>query len=255
MTSYGGRRAPNVSQYLANLNTVQDGSPTENILAQDDLSLFATTDFFDFDMGDGLSHGAPDFRPAQRERQSSADGWQDSAKTDFLNNEFQFPDLANFPSITTDQNAFFPLTSPSVVGASPVAPRAGEKRKAGSISDISSQIGLDGDARVAAEEDKRRRNTAASARFRIKKKQREQALEKTAKEMTEKASKLETKVAQLEMENKWLKSLITEKSDVKGDFHELYEKFTKERSEDERSSEQRTDGVGTPADEDFEDEE
>ncbi|KAF2430651.1 hypothetical protein EJ08DRAFT_563690, partial [Tothia fuscella] len=57
-------------------------------------------------------------------------------------------------------------------------------------------------------EDKRRRNTAASARFRIKKKQREQALEKTAKEMTEKASRLETKVGQLEMENKWLKSLI-----------------------------------------------
>ncbi|KAE8235093.1 hypothetical protein A4X13_0g9614, partial [Tilletia indica] len=38
--------------------------------------------------------------------------------------------------------------------------------------------------RVLIEEDKRRRNTAASARFRIKKKQREAALETSAKEMT-----------------------------------------------------------------------
>ncbi|KAK8208902.1 hypothetical protein BKA81DRAFT_280546, partial [Phyllosticta paracitricarpa] len=57
-------------------------------------------------------------------------------------------------------------------------------------------------------EDKRRRNTAASARFRIKKKQREQQLEKTAKEMTEKVSSLESRIAQLQMENKWLKGLI-----------------------------------------------
>lgn len=122
-----------------------------------------------------------------------------------------------------------------------------------SISGVSSEAGgsLDDGARVAAEEDKRRRNTAASARFRIKKKQREQALEKTAKEMTEKASRLETKVGQLEMENKWLKSLITEKNDVgKGDFQELYEKFTAERNaEAERSRATRNDGVGTIGDE------
>jgi hypothetical protein len=66
--------------------------------------------------------------------------------------------------------------------------------------------------RMAAEEDKRRRNTAASARFRVKKKQREQALEKTTKEMSDKVSSLESKILQLEMENKWLKELITEKA-------------------------------------------
>ena len=65
---------------------------------------------------------------------------------------------------------------------------------------------------MAAEEDKRRRNTAASARFRVKKKQREQALEKTAKEMSDKVQILEARVNQLEMENKWLKGLITEKN-------------------------------------------
>ncbi|CAG8537789.1 3575_t:CDS:2 [Ambispora gerdemannii] len=66
-------------------------------------------------------------------------------------------------------------------------------------------------AKIAAEEDKRRRNTAASARFRIKKKMREQALEHTAKEMTAKAEMLEGRVKELELEVKWLRSLIVEK--------------------------------------------
>ncbi|CAG8578003.1 16884_t:CDS:1 [Cetraspora pellucida] len=66
-------------------------------------------------------------------------------------------------------------------------------------------------AKIAAEEDKRRRNTAASARFRVKKKIREQALERTVKEMTSKAETLEGRVKELEMEIKWLRSLIVEK--------------------------------------------
>ncbi|CAG8506099.1 4894_t:CDS:2 [Ambispora leptoticha] len=72
-------------------------------------------------------------------------------------------------------------------------------------------IDSDTAAKLAAEEDKRRRNTAASARFRIKKKMREQALEHTAKEMTAKAEMLEGKVKELELEVKWLRSLIVEK--------------------------------------------
>uniref|UniRef100_A0A1D1ZIZ2 Regulatory protein cys-3 n=1 Tax=Anthurium amnicola TaxID=1678845 RepID=A0A1D1ZIZ2_9ARAE len=66
-------------------------------------------------------------------------------------------------------------------------------------------------AKLAAEEDKRRRNTAASARFRIKKKMREQALERTAREMSTKVEALETKLRELELENKWLRSLVVEK--------------------------------------------
>lgn len=67
--------------------------------------------------------------------------------------------------------------------------------------------------RLAAEEDKRRRNTAASARFRAKKKQREQQLERTVREATELNATLEARVAQLEMENRWLKNLLTEKNE------------------------------------------
>ncbi|KAJ2445087.1 hypothetical protein GGF42_006111 [Coemansia sp. RSA 2424] len=69
-----------------------------------------------------------------------------------------------------------------------------------------------GDGRQqAASDDKRRRNTAASARFRVKKKLKEQALERTAREMTVKAEALERRVQELEMETRWLKSLIIDK--------------------------------------------
>ena len=73
-------------------------------------------------------------------------------------------------------------------------------------------------AQAAVEEDKRRRNTEASARFRVKKKVREQALERTAAEMTDKVRGLEERVRQLERENGWLRSLIIERRDnVKGE--------------------------------------
>ncbi|KAF2404380.1 hypothetical protein EJ06DRAFT_526467 [Trichodelitschia bisporula] len=105
------------------------------------------------------------------------------------------------------------------------------------------------DQLAAIEEEKRRRNTAASARFRIKKKEREQALEQTAAEMTEKVVGLEAKVGQLELENKWLRGLITEKSKnvVGGKAGESSKKDSKgKKSEDKsRGPGKHTDGVGT----------
>ena len=103
---------------------------------------------------------------------------------------------------------------------------------------------LEASSRAAAEEDKRRRNTAASARFRVKKKQREQALEKTAKEMTDRADALEARIAQLEMENKWLRNIVVEKT-AKGkeDVAELWKRFTVEN--EGRSTDVKKKGVGT----------
>lgn len=48
----------------------------------------------------------------------------------------------------------------------------------------------------------------------MKKKQREQTLERTVQETTEKNATLEARVAQLEMENRWLKNLLTEKHEA-----------------------------------------
>ncbi|GAA5903443.1 uncharacterized protein JCM6883_005005 [Sporobolomyces salmoneus] len=69
---------------------------------------------------------------------------------------------------------------------------------------------------LAIEEDKRRRNTAASARFRVKKKQREQALEQTAKELQDRVAELEKDVETLRTENGWLRGLITDKTVLGG---------------------------------------
>ncbi|KAF9968553.1 hypothetical protein BGZ70_002457 [Mortierella alpina] len=80
-----------------------------------------------------------------------------------------------------------------------------------SAADSFSKDDPDYSSKVAAEEDKRRRNTAASARFRQKKKLREQALEQTAREKTARAEALEVRVRELEMEVRWLRGLIVEK--------------------------------------------
>ncbi|KAH9839134.1 uncharacterized protein C8Q71DRAFT_748060 [Rhodofomes roseus] len=59
-----------------------------------------------------------------------------------------------------------------------------------------------------AGEDKRRRNTAASARFRLKKKEREAALERKAKELEVRVGELEKECEALRRENGWLKGLV-----------------------------------------------
>ena len=61
------------------------------------------------------------------------------------------------------------------------------------------------------DEEKRRRNLAASARFRQKKKLREQQLEQQTKELNDKATELEDRIDGLQKENDFLKALLTEK--------------------------------------------
>ncbi|PVI03988.1 hypothetical protein DM02DRAFT_519596 [Periconia macrospinosa] len=64
-----------------------------------------------------------------------------------------------------------------------------------------------------AEEDKRKRNQAASARFRQKKKQREQHMIEQTRGMQDKNKKLEGEVESLKRENMFLKKLLVEKID------------------------------------------
>jgi hypothetical protein len=80
-----------MSQYIANLNT--DTPPTDDLFsAHDDLSLFANTDFFDFDMGDQLNHLPGDFEASISNKKSSTVGWQAGSGTasgqDFLDGKF-----------------------------------------------------------------------------------------------------------------------------------------------------------------------
>ncbi|ORZ24188.1 hypothetical protein BCR42DRAFT_365396, partial [Absidia repens] len=80
------------------------------------------------------------------------------------------------------------------------------------LSQHQEDIGNAPKTKVGMDEDKRRRNTAASARFRQKKKLREQALQQTVKEMTSKTEALEKRCQELELEAKWLRALLVEKN-------------------------------------------
>ncbi|KAI8098154.1 uncharacterized protein B0P05DRAFT_460821 [Gilbertella persicaria] len=103
-------------------------------------------------------------------------------------------------SVSPSTHAFQDILNPPIVFYDKNTPLSKEDKKPSQSAPLS-------------KEDKRRRNTAASARFRVKKKLREQALQQTADEMTQKAKAFETRVHELEQEVKWLKALIVEKKD------------------------------------------
>ncbi|KAF2231265.1 hypothetical protein EV356DRAFT_299154 [Viridothelium virens] len=269
MAGYGGRRAPNVSEYIRTLNQLPSAadiaaqqSPAGFEGLDEDLAPFVNTEFFDYDAGEmtnpAMSMG---FGPGQT-RPENASGPGNNNTFDFLNTDYQFNEFPDLPTVQPDASAAaiaahgngFPhqFNSPTdATGSSASSPvnqySQGTKRKASEVMSPPTGTALEETSRLAAEEDKRRRNTAASARFRVKKKQREQALEKTAKDMTEKVNALEARISQLEMENKWLKGLITEKNEARDGVGELKEKYKagKEAEKIERSLDTRKDGVGT----------
>lgn len=98
-------------------------------------------------------------------------------------------------------------TSSSKVSVAPPSPKktAAPKRTIAEVEKSS-------DESTNPDEDKRRRNTAASARFRVKKKMREQAMEQSVREMTQKSDKLQDRVNNLESEIKYLRSLLLDKA-------------------------------------------
>ncbi|KAJ4405974.1 hypothetical protein N0V91_004858 [Didymella pomorum] len=277
MSGYKGPRGPNVSQYIANLN--QLSPPTDNLAApapvNDDFSAFLNTDFFDINGGNNVDLNSPidfgvdfDIKPsteptAESSPRNSISAASAKPNMDFnLNGDFQFTDFSNFnaapildtsmPSLSQPQQPHYPLPTTYAPQPNAISPinydDSSKKRKADDMSVGTPIQHLDEHARVAAEEDKRRRNTAASARFRVKKKQREQALEKTAKDMSDRVQQLEARIGQLETENTWLKSLITEKNVGKSSSSELKAMLSEhEKQKAGRSSPAHTEGVGTKA--------
>jgi hypothetical protein len=259
--TYNGRRGPNVSEYIANLNAIPSAQDLQNsnepFTNDDDLAMFTNTQFFDFDLSQDADFQNTDLDVDGHGGQSVADSG-DLKSMDFnMPGDFSFPDFNSFAQpttfgpdgipqvlhpIQTSNNVFHSSSSATSPTSGLVSPLVGEKRKADSL-DARSPEQFEDASRVAAEEDKRRRNTAASARFRVKKKQREQALEKSAKEMSDKVAALEGRINQLETENKWLKNLITEKNESKEDIAALWKKYNLESAE--RKASQRKDGVGT----------
>ena len=118
-------------------------------------------------------------------------------------------DTTAFPNQSSPISAPQSAAPTQTPASNPKSPVSTPKRKP---SHKPSPLSVEEAAHISADEDKRRRNTAASARFRVKKKLREQTLEKSVKETTDKNTALEARVTALELENQWLKNLITEKN-------------------------------------------
>lgn len=261
MSSYRGRTGPNFSEYLNSLNTLtapyeQEQFQSEDLDLSQDLAMFTNTDFTHFDIPTLPEDGTFNFE------MNDPKNTHNIKYEDLLTGSDSITNFAshNMETSAPESNAFYSTYNTPIQpapaagfggverGPSPLTSTPGgnpARRKTDSI-DVSQMNGED-KSRVAAEEDKRRRNTAASARFRVKKKQREQALETTVREVQDKNSKLESRISQLEMENKWLKDLITEKNGIqsKEEMAAAYQEYRKESEERELKSTEHTTGVGT----------
>ena len=74
-------------------------------------------------------------------------------------------------------------------------------------------------------------------------------MEKTTKELTDKVTALEGKIAQLQQENGWLKGLVVEKNgqQVLTEKFQKYRQASEEAEDGNRSSKAPKKGVGTKA--------
>lgn len=177
------------TDYLANLNFDFDTnvSPEENT---NDLDLFSQSDFFDLDV---FSSDFPAPLKVQQLKQAQQGLYESQQEPLPVKHEIIEPSLLGVIGESVTNSPF----------AADMATPTMSDYEGGALKQV--ELG----------EIKRKRNTAASARFRIKKKLKEKQMEQQACNLQEKLSSLEKKIKSLEMENKCLKQLILQKNEEK----------------------------------------
>ncbi len=210
--------------YIQNLNQEPMFSETPAMVPSNldaELSIFSNSNFFDFDMGSGpqlQKKSDMDLSPLfDTQNVASPAGIQSNNNLDLVAELSQI-DFA-VPQTQT-LNYTIPSPHPTVL---PVPRGAAATSKKRSFSPDF----------VSSEEDKKKRNTAASARFRVKKKMREQQMERATKELKEKVDSLKTQILKLEMENKWLRTMVIEKNEARDrdEFSKLKQKILESSKE------------------------
>lgn len=103
MNNYNGRKVPNVSQYVANLNTIPSAHDLatqqhDDFKLEDDLALFTNTEFYDFDLGENIQQAPPlEYDPTleERTRRGQAGAHENNATIlDFVNGMFELVGVA-----------------------------------------------------------------------------------------------------------------------------------------------------------------
>ncbi|KAF4343166.1 regulatory cys-3 [Fusarium beomiforme] len=74
MSNFNGRRGPNVSQYLRDLNAInrQETAHDEPFNMEEDLALFTNTQFFDFETGQNTDYQAQPLKVDMEAPQSTS---------------------------------------------------------------------------------------------------------------------------------------------------------------------------------------
>ncbi|KAG2192537.1 hypothetical protein INT46_009380 [Mucor plumbeus] len=184
--------------YISSLNLLNADSPApiNEEVFQEELALWANAQF-SFDTTPGSALVGEDEKKDENLLQTL------TKLTQFVQ-----PNVMQQPSIGFYNNNISPAPA-SILPR--IAPAPGPPSGIQLLETNNKKRPIEDESDLSVDDDKRRRNTAASARFRMKKKLREQALEETTKKMADNVEKLESKVKELEMEAKWLRALVIEK--------------------------------------------
>lgn len=74
MSTYGGRRGPNVSQYIRHLNTIPTETVADDSFFDEDIATFTNTQFYDFESGQTTDFQPPPAKPdAEQVSRATAD--------------------------------------------------------------------------------------------------------------------------------------------------------------------------------------
>jgi hypothetical protein len=90
MAYSGGRRAQTVSQFIANLNSLDDPEmpiDQESFSFEDDLALFTNAEFFDFDLGQNVDAQPIEYDPVSEERARRENASSHKQSLSFLKGE------------------------------------------------------------------------------------------------------------------------------------------------------------------------
>ncbi len=204
------------NSYISNLNLESIESPDNGsaVGSNNNLSVFTNNEFFDFDVfaNDEFAFKESSKQELQQQFQQQIQQSPEEDQNEQLLN-------ALFAQ-NNNNNSSSNVSLPNAVPPTPYTPAesfsvSNNNNKPVSLSKVvSTNAKVTKDAHPPVE-DKRKRNTLASARFRIKKKLKEQKMEQELNELTLKVNELKSTVLKLEMENKCLKSLVIEKNEKK----------------------------------------
>ena len=88
MSGYSPRRAPNVSQYVANLNAIPpayDATQQDGLDLDNDLALFTNAEFFDFGLGENMEQPGVTYSHAEELRPISSVEGEDGKDLNITN--------------------------------------------------------------------------------------------------------------------------------------------------------------------------